>query len=48
MILYYKNPTINLKHLISSKTVKVQRRNKKVKKLSKSNKDFLKALGFKL
>lgn len=48
MILYYKNPAINIKHPITSTTTKGQRRKKNVKKLTKTNKDFLKALGFKV
>lgn len=48
MILHYKNPTDYLKRPITSKLSKVLRRKKKVKTLSKNNKDFLKSLGFKL
>lgn len=48
MILYYKNPIVNKKRPISCTTTKVQRRKKKVIKLTKANKDFLKAIGFKV
>lgn len=47
MIIFYKTPPVTSKRLISSKAIKVIRRKKKVLKLTKSNKDFLKALGFK-
>lgn len=48
MIVYYKNTQANEKRLSSSAIGKVQRRKKKVKKLTKANQDFLKALGFKV
>lgn len=48
MIVHYKNTQANEKRLSSSAIVKVQRRKEKVKKLTKANKDFLKALGFKV
>lgn len=48
MIVYYKNTPANEKHLSSSAIAKVQRRKKTVNKLTKVNKDFLKALGFKV
>lgn len=48
MILYYKNPVVNKKRPISFTTTKVQRRKKKVIKLTKANKDFLKALGLRV
>lgn len=48
MILYNKNPPVNIKRCIPSTVIKVHRRKKNVRKLTKSNKDFLKALGFKV
>lgn len=48
MIVYYKNAPIKINRFISSATAKAQRRNTKIKKLTKANKDFLKALGFKV
>lgn len=48
MIVYNKKPPVKIKRPIPSTTVKVHRRKKNVKKLTKSNKDFLKALGFKV
>lgn len=48
MILYNIKPSLKIKHLTYSKTSKVHRRNKKVGQLTKINKDFLKALGFKV
>lgn len=48
MIVYNIKPALKIKHLTSSTTSKVHRRKKKVKKLTKTNKDFLKALGFKV
>lgn len=48
MIIHHKTPTARINRLISFKTVKPQRRKKFLKKLTKSNKDFLKSLGFKL
>lgn len=48
MIVYYKNNPIKIKRLIPSTTTKVHRRKKILKKLTERNKDFLKALGFKV
>lgn len=48
MISYYKTHVVTKKRPISCTTIKVQRRKKKVIKLTKANKDFLKALGIKV
>lgn len=48
MILYNINPPAKIKRLIASTTVTVPRRKKKVKKLTKPNKEFLIALGLKV
>lgn len=48
MIIHYKNPSLNIKRLTPLTITKVHRRNTKVKKLTKTNKEFLKSLGFKV
>lgn len=48
MIVYNINPLPRIKRLNSSATAKVHRRKKELKKLTKANIDFLKALGFKV
>lgn len=48
MIVFYKTSNISVKRINSPKEVIVRRRNHTSKKLTKSNKDFLRSLGFKI
>lgn len=48
MIVHNITPSTNVKRPIVMSVVKTRRRVKKIKTITKTNKDFLRSLGFKL